>query len=231
MIINQRFCFAFIHIPKTAGTSVTDYLSNLNGPFDLEIGGTEFGESVQPAYEKRYNLRKHSKYTDAKQTIESANFCQDFFIFSFVRNPLSRLASAFSFLKQWRDYEPDLRKEIDKMSTFSEFVSSEIFIHCDGPDGIFMPQVRWLEEGGKLSNHVKVFKIEKLTTAVSEIRFQLSKRGADLSLLPETIPHLNASESASRPASELTEEQKIKIRLRYSEDFEQFSYAPTGKES
>ena len=59
-IINNSYKFIFGHIPKAAGTTITNQLSAYTNYCDLEIGGTCFGEKIQPAYKKRFNISKHS---------------------------------------------------------------------------------------------------------------------------------------------------------------------------
>ena len=39
MIINNRYRFIYLHVPKTAGTTVSTILNQLSGPTDIDIGG------------------------------------------------------------------------------------------------------------------------------------------------------------------------------------------------
>jgi chondroitin 4-sulfotransferase 11 len=89
----------FIHIPKTAGSSVTHSL--LGGP--------------------RGNL--HAPYSEYER-INPRKF-REFFKFTFVRNPWDRLVSTYIFL---RDFDSDPRtrswykREVDPFPDFSSFV-------------------------------------------------------------------------------------------------------------
>ena len=166
MIINQSVGFTFIHIPKSAGTSVTLFLAPLNGPLDLEIGGTEFGEQIQEAYKLRYNLRKHSTLAEAHDTIAKARHPDDMFIFTFVRNPYNRLLSIFSFLRKWEDCNNDLHHVMNSFVDFREFVASGLFTRLPSPDGIFLPQCNWLKLDGKIVQDVSFFKIEDAAMAI-----------------------------------------------------------------
>ncbi|PWK59102.1 sulfotransferase family 2 domain-containing protein [Roseicyclus mahoneyensis] len=224
MIINQSVGFTFIHIPKSAGTSVTQFLSRLNGPLDLEIGGTVFGEEIQRAYAQRYKLRKHSTLADAQSTIAMARPPQDMFLFTFVRHPYARLSSIFSFLRKWEAYNPDLLRTMKSFSNFEEFVASGIFMHRPGPDNMFRPQCDWLKVNGALAENVKCFHIEDGVTAIESIREELVKRGADAKLLPETFPHANRSESQPMEKLGLSEEIIGRVNDFYAEDFEAFGY-------
>ena len=184
MIINQSVGFTFIHIPKSAGTSVTRFLAPLNGPLDLEIGGTVFGEEIQRAYTRRYRLRKHSTLAEARDTIAMARPPKDMFTFTFVRNPYARLSSIFSFLRKWEDYNPDLLRMMKSFADFREFIASDLFMRLPGPDGMFRPQCTWLKLDGKIAENVRCFRIEEVATAIDTIRDELEQRGADTSLLP-----------------------------------------------
>lgn len=224
MIINQSVGFAFIHIPKSAGTSVTRFLSPLNGPLDLELGGTVFGEEIQGAYARRYKLRKHSMLADAQYAIDLARPPKDMFVFTFVRNPYSRLSSIFSFLRKWEDYNPELLRMMKSFSSFAEFVESGIFTRLPGPDGMFRPQCEWLKLKGKIAKNVRCFKIEDIGNAIEEIRHELEKRGADLSLFPEFFPHANKSESQPFQELGLSRNLAEMIENYYRDDFENLEY-------
>jgi hypothetical protein len=89
----------FIHIPKCAGISINKALfGNLAG------GHTRLDEYL---------------------VIFGAKEIEDYFKFTFVRNPWDRVVSAFHFLKSGGTNEYDLRfsqRELTKFSNFSEFV-------------------------------------------------------------------------------------------------------------
>jgi hypothetical protein len=224
MIINQSVGFAFIHIPKSAGTSVTRFLSPLNGPLDLELGGTVFGEEIQRAYSRRHRLRKHSTLAEMQRAIASARPPEDMFIFTFVRNPYTRLSSIFSFLRKWENYNPDLLRMMRSFADIEEFVDSGVFARLPGPDGMFNPQSDWLKIDGKLAPHVHCFQIEDVGAAIERIRGELTARGADASLLPESFPHANRSESQQLDGLGLSTDLVAKINEYYAQDFEAFGY-------
>ncbi|CAK6698176.1 hypothetical protein OGCDGJMD_02403 [Cyanobium usitatum str. Tous] len=229
MIINQSVGFAFIHIPKSAGTSVTQFLSRLNSPLDLELGGTVFGENIQPAYAKRYNLRKHSSLAEAQATIAMARPPADMFIFTFVRNPYARLASIFSFLRQWQEYNPDLLLIMRSFTNFQEFVASGLFMRVPGPDGIFRPQCNWLKIDNQVSQDVRYFRIEEVAVAIETIRQELVNRGADVNLLLDPFPQANRSRNKSLDdVLALPDKLVTLINSYYAEDFSAFGYRNAG---
>lgn len=224
MIINQSAGFTFIHIPKSGGTSVTQFLAPLNGPFDLELGGTPFGEAIQEAYNKRHRLRKHSTLTEARHAIDMVCAKQEVFVFAFVRNPYERLLSVFDFLRSWEDYDSVLLSTMKGFTDFAAFVKSGIFASQPGPDGMFRPQSEWLKLDGQIASHVRWFRIEEIGTALEAIYTELASRGADLGKLSERFPHANRSQS-QRPARIKLDKELVKmIDDFYAEDFQVFDY-------
>ncbi|MFQ6538973.1 MULTISPECIES: sulfotransferase family 2 domain-containing protein [Aphanothece] len=225
MIINQSIGFAFIHIPKSAGTSLMQYLSPLNGPLDLEIGGTLFGEQIQAAYIQRHGLEKHSTLADAQRVINMTRAPREMFVFTFVRNPYARLSSIFSFLRKWESYNPELLRLLKSFADFREFVASEIFMHYPGPSNMFLPQCNWIMVDGKPSSSMHCFRIEDAAKAIKILRHELILRGADASLLPATLPCANISESLPFEGFGLSDALVEKINDYYAEDFKAFGYS------
>lgn len=141
MIINHTYKFIFVHVPKNAGTSVTQALSKLSTWRDLEIGGTQLGEAMAPQFNKRFGLRKHSPATQIRKVVGD-DIWASYYKFGFVRDPISRVHSIWSFLRKWRDWP---RSQImNEFASIDEFVRSEFFRN-GGPDEILKPQVHFLD--------------------------------------------------------------------------------------
>lgn len=146
MIINHTYRFVFIHIPKAAGTTVTRTLSQLTHYRDQEIGGTELGEAAQKYFMKRFGIRKHSRAEDV-MNVMGRDVYMSYFRFAFVRNPYTRLASAYHFLKSWDGLSQEYRDQLNRYPDFCSFLESDLWTSANpgrGPDGIFQPQVHWL---------------------------------------------------------------------------------------
>lgn len=163
MIINNTFKFIFIHIPKSAGTSITNFLSELNTYCDLEIGGTSFGENIQSHYRKRFSLYKHAPAFEIRNIIGHKEW-KKFFSFAFVRNPFTRVYSIYNFLKKWENLPEKYGKMMEQFESFEEFILSELLEKDPGFDNIFRPQVFWVCEFKK--NNYKIIdfigKVENL---------------------------------------------------------------------
>ena len=78
---------AFVHIPKTGGSSVANALYNANKAAEGKTGGYSF------------ELEKHETALDIQKYCEKHNFVR-LFSFSIVRNPLNRLASWYFYYKE-----------------------------------------------------------------------------------------------------------------------------------
>jgi hypothetical protein len=128
MIINHTHRFIFVHVPKTAGTSVSTALSKYSTYRDLEIGGTPLGEAVQPFMSDRFGLRKHSTAANIRDVVGAASF-QSYFSFCLVRNPFNRLQSTYHFLKGWKGCPKRFAAKLDRFESFLDSHSVKNSFH------------------------------------------------------------------------------------------------------
>ncbi|MFD3397735.1 sulfotransferase family 2 domain-containing protein [Alteromonas macleodii] len=216
-IINNTFKFIFIHVPKAAGTSVTNTFSEYTAYCDLEIGGTGFGENIQPFFRNKFGLYKHIPAKELKNIVGCKDWVK-FFTFSIVRHPADRLLSIFNFLKQWEGTPEDLREKLIEFQSFDEFVLSEIWKSRPGPDNIFFPQSYWLtDKSGLLVDYVG--KLENLEVSLECIREAIGLRKAS----NFKVTKLNQSKG-EKDFTEISDEAKLLINEYYSTDFERFDY-------
>lgn len=220
-IINNSFKFIFVHVPKAAGTSLTSVLSPYTNYCDLEIGGTHFGEQIQPAYKKRFGLTKHSTASEIHSVVGAVTWSQ-YFSFAFVRNPFSRCLSTYHFLKKWEGLSEDYAKKINQFKDFDEYVLSDTWAESNGPDDIFRPQMHWLKSFSKNEVLVNfVGRVERINEDMKYIAEVIGhpKMKNDLT----SIPQLNPSKSI--PITEISKTAVIeKIVQKYRIDFETFAY-------
>ncbi|MEM9006728.1 MAG: sulfotransferase family 2 domain-containing protein [Cyanobacteria bacterium P01_F01_bin.86] len=99
MLVCNTHKFIFVHIPKTAGTSVAVSLSQSFKWNDLIIGGTEFGELVQPHYKSTFGLSKHSSAREIK-AIVGTDIWNEYYKFTFVRHPYTRTISLYTYIQK-----------------------------------------------------------------------------------------------------------------------------------
>jgi sulfotransferase famil protein len=143
MIISHKYKYIFIHVNKTAGTSIEIALSKFCGPDDIitphspedEIKRKEFGGIGPQNYKKtmqQFTIREikdfllgrgwpelFRKHISAKKikSIVSKEIWETYFKFCVERNPWDRVVSAYF----WKT------KDIENPPSFSELIRSERF--------------------------------------------------------------------------------------------------------
>jgi hypothetical protein len=184
LLINKTQRWGFIHIPKTGGTSITHILEN-------QVGTTRVtGHDTIRRFENSENL----------------------FIFTFVRNPYTRILSA---------YFHGMRKGEHNYS-FEEFLKKS-----NGRGLDLLPQIIYI---GTNSNKKRNLYIGKYENFKNDLNYVFDKLQIDV----KTIPHINRNpiydkhpnlKQESYYKHFYTEEwMKEWVRERYKDDFKQFDY-------
>ena len=218
MIINHTHRFIFVHVPKAAGTSMVKALSEFSTYQDQEIGGTQVGEAIAPFMRARFGLYKHAPAAQIAQTMGDPAY-RSYFSFCMVRNPYARLQSTYYFLKHWRQYPTAFAEEFDKVSSFEDFLLSDIWVNISGPDRIFLPQTTWINDSKTGLPLVRyVGKIEDLETVLKTLSNAIF--GLD--------GHIEMGTSNVTPKYESLKkwpkEAVTKIKTFYATDFVQLGY-------
>ena len=146
MIISNSHKFIFVHVMKTAGTSVSAAIDPCLRWNDVAIGGTRFGEQIQPAFRERFGLHKHSTASEIRAMV-GADVWSSYFTFTLVRHPYDRIVSLYTWLhKTLRNAPPDATEWSWPVATafresqgFSGFIRHELFRRSLGG----RPQVEW----------------------------------------------------------------------------------------
>lgn len=219
-IINTTFGFVFVHVPKSAGTSVTAALSKLCSILDIEIGGSGFGESIQAAYQKRHRISKHSTANELRALLGQQLWLK-FTSFGVVRHPLDRLSSAYRFLRQWDSPNNRMHAQMVTFQSFSDFVASDIWIEQEGLDRMFRPQTFWLAEQDE--NVLVVDRVLHLESLNEDLERLMVEIGVPCAKAPRDLPHLNATLKADL-SLDLPGALLDKVRVRYARDLQMFGY-------
>lgn len=219
-IINSSHGFVFVHVPKSAGTSVTSVLSGLCSVLDIEVGGSAFGEAVQPAFQARHGLSKHSTAAEIRALLGEQQWMR-MVSFGVVRHPLARLASAWRFLRQWDSPGNFLREALLATETFEDFLATDLWVDSPGLDRMFQPQAFWLAHEQR--DELLVDTVCKVETLDADLHALLSRIGVPVSAQPQAVPRLNATVTRQE-GQDLPEALRAKVRDRYARDLQLFGY-------
>lgn len=205
MLISYRKKFLFVHIFKTAGTSITNSLA----PYSYRP------ESTRPSnwlaflsanWKKihRNPIKKHATALEIQASLDSEIF-DSFFKFSFVRNPWDWQVSLYHYIL---DHPENCGHEETKaMGSFRNFVFSR-------EKSDFSQTGCLVDESGKLLVDF-VGRFENL-----EVDFQtICKRVG----ITATLPHINKSDRLGYRDYYDEETRALTARV-YVEDIERFGY-------
>lgn len=184
----------FVHIPKTAGTSVTRAL---------------FGGGV--GHKSIYEYRK----------IFGEDF-QRYFKFTVVRNPFSRVVSAYESLRQggnpvWPNSERYRDDVLSKYDGFESFVLEELE-RAIWQQRHFRPQAKFLLLDGKPG----VDYVARLETLEEDFEFICEQLGVD-----RELPHKNKTRGDRPPLPSYYERDEVAntVRTLYADDFSLLGYS------
>ena len=187
----------FVHIPKAAGISVAMAL------FGNLAGGH--------ATARRYRV------------VFGRDFWPDF-KFTFVRNPYTRLVSAYEFLRSgghpaWPANQRFRDEVLSEYSDFEDFVLRWLKPGTDWPEPHFRPQHEFLELGGRVVMDF-VGRVERIEEDFATVCDRLGIP-ARLERLNPTTPREKRGTLADYYASDAVERR---VREIYGRDFELFGY-------
>ena len=217
MIINHKYKFIFIHVPKCGGTSIKRALYPYCDKWDQFLGG----HPSVPDNDGE-GMHKHSRAMEIKSYATPQRW-EEYFTFAFVRNPLARTLSLYNWwLRVDGEFEPEKKELIRKLS-FKEFVFS---------DYTGRPQVEFL-----------ISKPKKDTFVANKNRIELDLIGKQETLRKDfayfcglnKIPNLElgrhneTSRKHDRRNPDFVrdaydDESRREVKRRFAEDFDAFDY-------
>ena len=208
MIVSQRRKFVFVHIFKTAGTSVKRALRRHAMPGWQEPVNQLFKRIGVP----QFGPEKYPDHMTASELIQQTSLEQfeSMFSFAFVRNPWDWELSHYKYiLRHPRHQQHD---EVSKLGGFSEYVRWR----CDGP---CQSQKSFLMHNGKQVVSF-VGRFETLDADFQSVARQL-EISSKLKRLNQTRPTIYQRHYDDQTAP--------LIATAYAEDIDQFGYHFDGR--
>ena len=165
-IIDYSKKYIFISNMKTAST----YINNIFAEFKPDI-------LLDTCVNEYKSIGKHSSYLKLKQFLKEINYdINDFYIFFFIREPVSRLISCFNYetnnrandMSSWYDFNFE-----NNQRCFEEYIKikSHHFITID--EMIF-------DENGEIPPNIHIFKYENLYDSIKTILMDLKLESTKL---------------------------------------------------
>jgi hypothetical protein len=200
MIVNDNYRFLFVHIQKTGGTSITEFLFTINGS---RLEGYHHGMYSQP-------ITRYEQY----------------FKFCVVRNPWARLVSWYEMMRRKKVHNDFSAYLLKHANHFSDFLSQTETIfeknekEWDGvnpyPKSIAFNQVDYISDGSGriLVDHICRF--ERLKQEFQEIceRFGITSE----------LLHVNRNPNSMDYRSYYSPRNADLVKVMYKKDIETFGY-------
>jgi hypothetical protein len=187
----------FIHIPKTAGSSI-EHLLRDEGKYELDFIGVRNGRSTH-------------HYMGIELKLILKELYPTYYKFSFVRNPYDRLISEY-FWCRLNNVGHKFNKTFDEFLDYVEDVIKNKNFFKPIENDHFIPQYSFLFFNNKLLVN-NIFKYEDIETVAPLIKKRLK--------INTVLQHLNKSK---KNEITLTQEQKDRIYNLYKIDFQTFNY-------
>ncbi|WP_338733316.1 sulfotransferase family 2 domain-containing protein [Mangrovimonas cancribranchiae] len=112
MIISNKYKFIFIHIPKNAGTSISE---SLKVATQEEKHWAVSDNTKHQTFNDLISIKENAKFLD--KLIKGYGFL-NYFKFAIVRNPYERMVSLYDYLNKYK-----VREEILNVNSFDEFIN------------------------------------------------------------------------------------------------------------
>jgi hypothetical protein len=202
--------FVFIHVPKTAGTSLNKALG-LNAPLGLANS----------------HLRARNVVPVLKRVAPSV------ISVAFVRNPYARFVSLYNFARadesfyhsasnpgsapcgKHIDYDILQGKNLEECAEL--LVQGKLGEQPENTQAMWLPQVEWLIDYKKILMVDFIGRVESLES-------DLNRLHRTYGIAIEPVPWLNKSASKQEDDPQWTERARDLVRLYYKRDFEMLGY-------
>lgn len=238
MIISFDRRFIFVHIAKTAGDSVTYALSPYAGKNSVVVHNdfqARRDRLRRRRYRNLYQLPKHSPATEIRSILGEMDSWDGFFKFSFVRDPIARAMSLYTYLAAksrererlmprnlWygilaeREHDPahwPAMRAYRETENFSQFIRHPSAL----ADQAMCSQASLLHDSDGALIVDFVGRFESLSTDFAHVAKTIGLKEVELPILNASAPRV--------PGAEITRGDRHYLRDLYAGDFHYFGYA------
>ena len=225
-MINHKYKCIFVHIPKTAGSSIRRILPESEEP--KFIGGHATATNMYGFFRNNFPEKQKSIIVLGEKKWD------EYFKFAFVRNPWDRFVSAYNFLKGGGNKNEEsltIKHDLmDKHSGFKEFVCNEVLEDSDVLNGECpLPSGKYRVYHFKSQFEI-ICNSKKDRLLINNIyNFEQLQHGVDDIFKKTGIPqkpllHLKKS-IKTKPYTEYYDDETRKIiAFKYKKDIEHFNY-------
>lgn len=227
VIINSRKII-FLHIPKSAGSSLTEFIDQFLAWDDIVVGTTTIGELFQKYWSPRYGIGKHSVPSHIINMMGKERY-KAYYKFIVVREPYQRFLSAFKFINNmkkikapWFECSTDYA-HLENIVRPEQLLESKYFNdiqlkkpeECTEVELFFKNQKSFLDIEEFSESRFRYFKLEDLAADIKPLSIFLgvvTKKG---------LPHSNKTHPSDDFDIEYIQEKVYKI---YKSDYSFFGY-------
>ena len=201
MVVSHSHKFAFIHVPKTGGTTITHLLGKLG-------------------FTTKCSCMNHIRAGDLRALMTPELF-DSYYRFAIVRNPYDLMVSLFYFAKKSKSYRSQSGIGEEELSTFENFMRWRSSLGHS-------PQVAFMTELDDHSKEIvdKICRFEQYDRDIRSAIDAINARGtANPIILPEELPTMNSTQHA--PWEEHYQPgdfSALTVEYMFAADFEFFGY-------
>ena len=210
MPVSRQGQHAFVHIPKTGGTSIEAALGLLHD-WREENRGAMFGLIQSPDLKEHGFVSHFLQHLTVRELALLIPDIHSFFVFSFVRNPWQRFVSTYA------NTDPHLCRQAEKQGIQLTGISFKEFVYrCKEIEHVhLLEQYKFIMDS---QEKVQVDFIGHFESLEEDFQRVCQRLG-----VVKTLPHLNQSAHRSYRRY-YDEETRAIIAERYRADIELFGY-------
>jgi len=211
LFISQKYKIIFFHIPKTAGTTITNILFKYFNDYNFNLKNVisnnfkKIVEKEKLEVNELYNSKTwppiHINQTKIKKVLELSQInTNNFFEFVVVRNPYDRLISLYN-------YTPNTMTFDELLDVYEKNINIDSYFNF-----WFKSQMSWVSE--PLSKKLNIFKYEEIDKCWDFLKERIN--------LDIHFPHVNVSKN--KYISDLSVSQKDRIYHLFKDEFDILGY-------